>query len=687
MKFCLVSAATINEFRFDELNSDEDEKERVPLGVLCLASVLESKGIATDVVDLDRLFSAWLARDNGDCENRDFSAYVAARLASTDLRFFGFSSICSSYPLTLRIAAALKRLRPDVHITLGGPQATAAGEETLDAFPSVDVVVRGEGEMVLPTLLGTLAAREDLRSVPGIAFRRSGDIVRNPDSPLLTDLDSLPMPAFHLLPYLKEYSALPLEVGRGCPFSCTFCSTSQFFRHAFRMKSVERVVEQLLYLREEYDVTAFGLVQDNFTVSRDRVIDFCETLLSMGARITWTCGARTDCIDDELLDLMRRAGCRGIFFGVESGSDRMQKLIRKGLDIEAAAERSRHANRRRIRAAVSLIIGFPEETMDDLRKTVRFFVDGLRYDYVEPQLTLLSPLTGTPIHLRHKHQLILDDIISDMAFQGLDRDAREWDLIAAHPAVFSSYYSIPTLWLDRRYLHELRHFLLSTRFDFRWLLVAIHQIAGDLLQPFESWQAWRAAFGRVKGDDGLAAYYSGPVFRQDFLAFVREKLTKEYPAVAHVLLALVEYLESLESDGGGTGVPPGSTELPGTLKDLRSFPVRAAGVHVTRLDVDLSRIVRCLRRRGRLSKIPRQKSTLVTRIKMGRTEIRQLSPESAEVLELCDGRRDVQAVSDAFSGAGQSLKGVPRSTACLVGLELLRQQGLITILSPKTGSQ
>lgn len=686
MKFCLVTAATVNEFKdANELRSDQNQ--RVPLGVLCLAGVLENSGIPAEIVDLDRLFSGWLGGDDGDCPKQDFSASVAARLATIDACFFGFSSICSSYPLTLRIVAALKRLRPDVHIILGGPQATAAAAETLNAFPWVDVVVRGEGEMVLPSLLGTLAAREELRSVPGIVFRRAGEIVRNPDSALLTDLDSLPMPAFHLLPYLAEYGVLPLEVGRGCPFSCTFCSTSQFFRHSFRTKSVQRVVQEASCLQERYDIDSFELVQDNFTLNRERVVEFCETLLSAGAKLAWSCSARTDCVDDDLLDLMQRAGCRGLFFGVESGSERMQQVIRKGLDTEVARQRIRHANRRRVETAVSLIAGFHEETMDDLGKTVQFFVDALRYDYVEPQITLLSPLTGTPIHLRHKHQLIFDDVISDMAFQGFEQDAQERDLIAAHPAVFSSYYSVPTRWLDRRYLHELRLFLLTTRFAFRWLLVAINEIGGDILELFAAWQAWRTAFGDAKGDDGLARYYCGPVFRQEFLAFVRQELTKQYPDVAHLLLGLVEYLESLESEGCGTEPPLDSTELPSALTDRRSLPVRAAGVHLTRLNVDFSRIVRCLRRRGRLSMIPRQKTTLVTRKRNERTEIIQLSPESAELLGLCDGSRDVQAVTDAFGGSGRSVKGVPRSKACLVGLELLRQQGLIRIQPPRTGSR
>jgi radical SAM superfamily enzyme YgiQ (UPF0313 family) len=678
VSFCLVSAPTANEFR-DKDALAADENERIPLGVLCLASILEKRGVAADFVDVDTLYSAWLRGEVSTCESKDFAIYAAARLASLDVGFFGFSSICSSYPLTLRIVTALKQRRPDVHVILGGPQATAAAEETLKAFPSVDVVVRGEGETILPALLERLSTKEDLGFLLGISYRSAWNVIRNPDAPLLKDLDSLPLPAFHLLSHLKEFDFLPLEIGRGCPFSCTFCSTSQFFRRSYRLKSAERLVQQMLGLKQTYGIRNFELVHDNFTVDRKRVVAFCEALLSSGAKLIWSCSARTDCIDDDLIDLMRRAGCRGIFLGIESGSARMQEVIQKRLNLEAARQRIRHTDRRKVEAAVAMITGFPEETGEDLRETVHFFVDALRYDYVTPQLTLLSPLTGTPIHQRHQHELIFDDVISDMAFQGLEQDAQERDLIAAHPAVFSSFYSVPTLWLDRQYLQELRHFLLNARFHFRWLLVGIHEATGDILEVFAAWRAWRADFGQADVYPRLAAYYSGPEFRRDFRMFVREELANHKPAIAHVLLALADYQASIESCDEEADPPAESMQSGGALTDIHARPMRAPSVRVTRLNVDYSRIIRCLRRHGHLSRVPQEESTVVTKYRKGRTEIIQLSPQSARLLALCDGTKQVQQILQAFASHQRSLNGVPSEKACLVGLELLRQQGLLSV--------
>jgi radical SAM superfamily enzyme YgiQ (UPF0313 family) len=155
-----------------------------------------------------------------------------------------------------------------------------------------------------------------------------------------------------------------------------------------------------------------------FTVDRKRVVAFCEALLESKEEFTWGCSARTDCIDEELIALMSRAGCRGIFFGIETGSVRMQKIIDKGLELSDSAERVRSCDKFKINTAVSLMAGFPEETMDDLRTTAAFFVDSLRYDHADPQLSILAPLADTPIQKQHKDSLVLDDDIAEMSYRG-----------------------------------------------------------------------------------------------------------------------------------------------------------------------------------------------------------------------------------------------------------------------------
>ena len=400
--------------------------------------------------------------------------------------------------MTLRIAAEVKRAHPQSTVVLGGPQASVVDISTMRAYPSIDLVVRGEAEQTLPDLVDALAGHRPLAAIPGITFRRNedGEIVRNPAAPLVADLDALPFPAFHLFPDVRLCRHFPLELGRGCPFSCTFCSTNDFFRRNFRLKSPAQMIADMRRIRQTYGINSFELVHDMFTVDRKRVVAFCEALLESKRKnpedaFIWGCSARTDCVDEELIELMSKAGCRGIFFGIETGSKRMQKIIDKGLELNDSAERVRSCDKFKINTAVSLMAGFPDETMTDLRDTAAFFVDSLRYDHADPQLSILAPLAGTPISTQHKDALVLNDDVADMSYRGWRQDPEDHAMIAAHPEIFSSFYSAPLPHLDREFLKELRDFLLSGMRAFRQLLLGLHQDSGNVVDVFQQWQEWR----------------------------------------------------------------------------------------------------------------------------------------------------------------------------------------------------
>src|SRR5262249_8992500 len=139
-----------------------------------------------------------------------------------------------------------------------------------------------------------------------------------------------PSRPFIFFPGVRHCRHFPLELGRGCPFSCTFCSTNDFFRRRFRLKSPAHMIAEMRRVKETYGIDSFELVHDMFTVDRKRVVEFCEALIASQEEFTWGCSARTDCVDEELIAFMARAGCRGIFFGIETGSRRMQRIIDKG---------------------------------------------------------------------------------------------------------------------------------------------------------------------------------------------------------------------------------------------------------------------------------------------------------------------------------------------------------------------
>ena len=384
-------------------------------------------------------------------------------------------------------------------VVLGGPQASVVDVSTLRAYPSIDLVVRGEAEQTLPRS-GGCAGRAQALSQQSRASRFAGMKTEKSCAtrlrPWSRTWTPCHFPLFISFPDVRHCRHFPLELGRGCPFSCTFCSTNDFFRRNFRLKSPAQMIADMRRVKQTYGINSFELVHDMFTVDRKRVVAFCEALLESKRKnpedaFIWGCSARTDCVDEELIELMSKAGCRGIFFGIETGSKRMQKIIDKGLELNDSAERVRSCDKFKINTAVSLMAGFPDETMNDLRDTAAFFVDSLRYDHADPQLSILAPLAGTPISTQHKDALVLNDDVADMSYRGWRQDPEDHAMIAAHPEIFSSFYSAPLPHLDREFLKELRDFLLSGMRAFRRLLLGLHQDSGNVVDVFQQWQEWR----------------------------------------------------------------------------------------------------------------------------------------------------------------------------------------------------
>jgi radical SAM superfamily enzyme YgiQ (UPF0313 family) len=695
MKVCLISAPTANQLDRGAVGETEAARimgELAPVGILSLAAVLEAKGLQPEVVDLNRVYYTWLQDSNPD--KTDFCSFAGGYFAARDFDFFGFSTVCSSYPMTLRIAAEVKRLHGKSVVALGGPQASVVDLATMRAFPFIDVVVRGEAEHTLPELVDALGGRGSLPSVPGITFRQDGNVMRSPEAPLVADLDALPFPAFHLFPDIRFCRHFPLELGRGCPFACTFCSTNDFFRRRFRLKSPKQMIGDMRRVKQTYGCNSFELVHDMFTVDRKRVVEFCEALLESNEGFYWGSSARTDCIDEELIALMAKAGCRGIFFGIETGSRRMQKIIDKGLDLNDSAERVRSCDKFKINTAVSLMAGFPDETMTDLRETAAFFVDSLRWDHADPQLSILAPLADTPIQKHHKDALVLDDDVADMSYRGWRQELQDAEMIAGHPEIFSSFYSVPLPYLERESLKELRDFLLNGMRAFRRLLLGLHQDSGDVVDVFHQWQEWRTSNRGHFSNGDRSVYYAQNDFPDDFFRFVRSHYIPAASKSPLAMTALVEYEAALLGRDQESGelrhhqdpvyddpLPDEDAELlfPETRLELRP------GVRVIGLPADYQEIVRRLRQRIPLHDLPdRPVKLVIRRLPRDPAEVRQLSPLSVELLELCESGLTVEEIQAEFRKNKVEVSGVPPDRLCLAGLEILRQEGLIGLAQPKS---
>jgi len=404
----------------------------IPLGLLTVASIAEALGHTVDIVDVNRL-----PCDAGIKHGRGFEAEAASFIRAKHPDLVGFTTMCHSFPQTIKMAQALS---PHALILLGGPQATAVHEDVIQEFPFITAVLRGEVESSLADFLRWAEGKGDLAGVAGVTYRSGGDVVQTPDAPLIVDLDTLPRPAYHLYP-LKEFSVIPIEAGRGCPYNCSFCSTSLYFRRRYRMKSTHRLIDEIRTLVEETGCTTFAMVHDMFTVDRRRVVEFCEGIAQSGLPVHWHCSARVDRVDPELLDTMQWAGCRRIFFGIESGSQRIQKIIGKNLDVDQVVPTLAYAQRKGIKSVASFIIGFPDETPHDLQETVGMAVDLLKAGVSDVQINILVPLPGSPLQRAYQDQLLLTTAVTNATWDLWQPPDRA--LIERFPRIFSSFYSFP----------------------------------------------------------------------------------------------------------------------------------------------------------------------------------------------------------------------------------------------------
>ena len=692
---CFVTALTVSDFIDPDLTAGANSTTGAQLGVLTLAALLRRQAYDPCIVNLDDLFFEFVSHDqtrpsinrNGGVTQlaepaESFFSFVTRHLPAESFDIFGLSSICGSYPLTLRLAQEIRRTNPHAKIILGGPQASVVDVATLKAFPCVDVIVRGEADDTFPRLLQLLESGE-WETIPGITFRRDDEVIRNPNAPVVENLDHLPLPAFDLDLRIRDRGGVHLEIGRGCPFACTFCSTNDFFRRNFRLKSPSRMIADIASIKNEYGLDYFSLVHDMYTIDRKKVVAFCEAILASGEKFTWGCSARTDCIDDELLELMASAGCTGIFFGIETGSQRLQHVINKKLDLAEAVERIACADRCGIKTTVALIAGFPEETREDLRDTLHFFIDSLRFDHAEPQCSLLAPLAATPVYDQHKHHLVFDQIYSDMSHQSWQQDPIEIEMIKAHPDIFPNFYAIPTVQLERSYVKEAIDFVTYLATWFRWLPVAVLQDSGDLLRVFDRWLQWRAERKSTRADEdtGWTPYYSHRRFQHEFLEFVEACYLPEM-ANAPAAIAALARTERAPVHDQRQRVVEETDRLDGT-----TVPYLPDSLSVVDLEVDYKEFISCLRNKTDLNEIS---ACDVTVIFSGGDDLNvwQLSPLAGTLLHLCDGQRTVADIIRKFSSLEFNLPEIPADKVCIFGLTQLFEDGLISLsASPLVGSE
>ncbi len=368
-----------------------------PLGLLSIGAVLEREGIGVEIVPANILGLDWrgieakIRRDKPD---------IVGVTITTENRFQSF-----------RLVRLAKKAHPGALTVLGGPHASMAAEDCLARIPEIDAVVRGEGELTMLDLCRAWDADPRLAAladIPGLVLRGPNGVPRcAPPRPPIADLDSLPTPAFHLVPFEKynftfpvpghgELPAVNIMTSRGCPFNCSFCATPINWGRHVRMRSPESVVREIELLKERYGIKVVFFFDDTFNANPKRADAICDLMIERKLDVFFKCDVRMDVMSRDLVAKMKRAGLFHLSFGLEAGSDRVRNdIVGKKIDVADFENLVRWCRELDVIPNVFFIFSHPTETWEDAGETIRIIE---KYkDEIEGSVAILHIYPGTPL--------------------------------------------------------------------------------------------------------------------------------------------------------------------------------------------------------------------------------------------------------------------------------------------------
>jgi len=353
----------------------KDSNDRVevmafpPLGIQTLAPVIREHG--HEVIMFDTCHP----------EMKEEHIEQAVKEQNPDVIALSFLST-TSYLLMKSMGRRLKKAAPEIPIITGGPFATSNAENILKEAPYLDCVGRGEGEELIPDYLDNL---DRLEAVMGLTWRSNGEIIQNPDRPLISDLDQFPYPDRKSLP-IEYIESMPLDVPavlsldrfctmqttRGCPFNCIYCDIPILARGKWRQRSPEHVLGEMQQLNDE-GYRSIYLTDDHFLMKRKRIEAICNGIIDKGLKFNWGCEGRVDSVAVDEIPLMVKANCNFLAYGVEAGTQKVLDRLNKNQTLEQIENAVREAKKHGVKTAHGFfLIGSPGETFEDILESFRF---------------------------------------------------------------------------------------------------------------------------------------------------------------------------------------------------------------------------------------------------------------------------------------------------------------------------
>ena len=362
-----------------------------PLGLAYIAAILEEAGAGVRIID---------------CATGVSFDELARKIAQERPDIVGLTATTPAFLKAVKAAGLVRKIAPSAKILLGGAHVTAVPEAAMAGGP-FDIGVLREGEATVQELFENYRAGgfENLNRIKGIIYRDNTDLRRNEARPFIEDLDSIPLPARHLLPHPERYRPTPAScrqvpyaviiTSRGCPSRCTFCDR-MVFGNRFRMRSTAGIFREIEAVVADYGVKEIRFFDDTFTLDKDSVHEICSEFEKRRLGLSWTCLTKVACVDGPLLRHMKKAGCWQVLYGIESGDDRMLRLLKKGNTVEMNQRAIRLTQEAGLEVRGDFLVGSPGETWDSLERTVRFAID-MDLDYAH--FNKFVPFPGTELYM------------------------------------------------------------------------------------------------------------------------------------------------------------------------------------------------------------------------------------------------------------------------------------------------
>jgi len=442
-----------------------------PNGVLYVASVLEKSGHNVMVLDCNID-----SRTPGDFVEFGQDVIGLSVLTSPDL------------DSAISMSRQFKKVMPKAKIVWGGVHPSIMPHQSLSES-YIDYLVIGAGEYTMRDLCNSLQnGNFQPKEIDGLAYKENDQIIINEKRPFIQNLDELPDPSWHLVD-VSKYWHITVNTSRGCPFRCTYCYNTAFHKKYRAGLSADRIVSQIEYLKDKYGIKFFRFFEDNFTFDRERLRRFCQLLLDKKLKIKWDCDCRAD-LDERDIALMAKSGCTSVALGIESGSQRLVRFLKKGETVEAMERSFWYFVKNKIIPRINILYGLPTETAEDFGLTLKMLsrLDNPPYMFnhyvpypgttlfeycvenslIKPPTRLKDWASFTTYHGTKANLGEVPDSVLEQALEDFRRDyaVRRFKFMLKHnPAYFKTIFTHPITFLSSLKSLIKHHLMMSTRVE------------------------------------------------------------------------------------------------------------------------------------------------------------------------------------------------------------------------------